>query len=548
MAAVPSPEGHRTSGRPTQDDREEPAQQPPARQPATRSPQRTMLGMAAVPSPEGHRASSLPTQDGHGEPARQPAARSAIAARSHRTVFGMPQASVASPVPDDGPSDEPPLTEPIEPRAPTARSSASLPWLLLSITFVLGFGVVATAAWWWFGRTPDIEVSLIEADSGRRIRIEAPQMPDGTEVTLSGAKARLRSGEAILTVPESSLKPGENRLTLRFKTPDGEGSEREVILNLRFHVRARLEQLGTWPPRMVVEVTAPPNAKAWLDDHPVPLDERGRGQLTLPVSPRHQEGPDTRHEHAVRYRIALPEGKEHAGVLRTRLPVATLLIERPGDDLVTDRDAVAIAGSVAPGASVRLGTRSIDVNDRGRFETTWPLEEPAERENAPQHLRTTLLVLQPGRWPRKEEIRVRRVRSLSEYAARLARSAEPLDYPALLANPSVHEGRRLAFRGYVYHVQPDASARRQVAQMLASPCPRGQRCALWVTFPSGLQVEVGAHLFGVGEAAGLQRFRTRKGQQMQVPRLEAAVLVPQREAPARPRRRRGRHRRRGHGG
>ncbi len=529
---------------------------PPAQEPTAERrppPQRTMLGMPAVPhqgaeppppaqeptverrpSPRSNRTVLGMSAPSAPAPKETPGAQ--LPARSQRTVFGMPRAVSPRSTPGPMPEATPHPTS-FEQTASTSRSG--MPgWLLAATaTGVLLLGAAATA-WWWFERPPRLEVSLLTSEAGRKLRIEAPELPSGTRITLGTAHATLRNGEATLDIPEASLSLGENHLRLRIETPSGERSERDVILTLRFHVESRLETLGQWPPRLLVEVAAPPKAKAWLDDRPVPLDERGRGQVALPVDPRPPTPAGERYEHAVRYRITLPDGKERAGVLRTRLPVASLLLDRPGEELVIDRSKLTVSGSVAPGASVRLNGTKLDVDERGRFEGEWILSEPSTDVQEPRRVRGELVVLQPGRWPRKEVLQVLRVSSLAAYAQRLARSAEPLRYEALAAAPRVHRGRRVSFRGYVYHLQPDVSARRQVAQMLAQPCSRKARCALWVTFPAGTEVEVGARLFVVGETAGMQRFRTRKGEQMEVPRVDASVLVPQSALPDRRRKRR----------
>ena len=474
----------------------------------------------------------MPQASAPAEPAKP--SGGGLEARSQRTVLGMPQAAAppaqppgAVPAADvvgarPGPND----SLQVPGLAPRRRSGSRGVLLVLGALFALLMlaGMAGMGWWWWQGRSAGIEVALQRDEDGTSIRIRVPGAPDGTKVRLRGHEAPVRQERATLPLPDD-LHAGDNELFVEVVRPEGTTRRQRVVLTLRFHIAADTSTLGKWPPRLTVVVTAPKDTKVWLDDRPVRVGGKGRAEVALPVQPRAPEGPDTTHEHAVRYRVELPGGEERTGVLRTKLPVASLVLDRPGAGLVTDASDVTVAGTVAEDSLVRFDDRPVTVRE-GRFETRWSLEGGATGEDGARRHVAVLVVAAADRWPRRQSLEVLRVDDLSSYARRLARRAERLDYEDLRSEPEVHRGKRVAVEGYAYNVQQVVGGGRGAVQMLARPCRNETRCPLWVTVPTGTRARTGETLLVVGRAAGMQPFRTREGRQMTVPKVEAIVVAP----------------------
>ena len=222
-------------------------------------------------------------------------------------------------------------------------------------------------------------------------------------------------------------------------------------------------------------------------------------------------------QHVVRWQIQPPGGAPEAGTLTTRVPLTTVQIDRPGDDVVTDRDRIEIAGAVAPGSTVTVDGASVAVTE-GRFLHPYPL--PAVGTFNPR-----IVARSPGRAPTTRTITVRRVEDLAREAASY-QVDRTLTYARIAQSPAHFLGQRVAFEGRVYNV--DVQGGRSVVQMLVRDCPAAQRCPMWVTYPAATDVTVESWVRVLGTVAGEQQFRSESGQVRTVPRVDAAYVLPAR--------------------
>lgn len=520
-----------------------PQSTPSSRPPAPGRHQHTMFGM---PQPEV--ASPAPKSDPPGAPTRAD-----ILGPSQRTMLGMaapglappaaarPASSSVPPPRDAGPSAAAPVAPPRQrsevafgvPATPPAPGTASssdyaLPTRgpskrsLLVVAGVIGVlaifaALVAIAiALLRGGGASDVRASVVQTDHGDALRVEIAGAPAGARIRYAGQERPLEAGAALLPIPTGALRIGDNVVPLQIVAGDGEVEELEVALSLELRVRADLEGLRRDPPSVAIVVDTVPGAAVTLDGETLRLDARGHGEKRYPLdSAAEGSAAGAAFEHRVRYRITPPGGAPAEGEVRTRIPYATLQIDRPGTSLVTDASSVEIAGAVAQGATVTIDGARVAVAD-GRFVHRFPL--PANGAFAP-----VVVARQPGRAPRAQRIRIRRVPDLAA-EARNYEVTPDLTFARIQQNPNIYRGQRIALEGRVYNVQ--VSGGRSVLQMLVRDCPRGQHCPLWVTYPAATDVEVDRWVRVVGEIGGEQQFRADSGQVRTVPRVDAVFVIP----------------------
>ena len=480
---------------------------------------RTMLGVMAPPM-EGPMP-SVPepvAADGAGPPGAPagptnrtmlgvapPVARDAAApSSSEQRGSYRPRMEVQYP---DGRHSSPDLSSYRPPR----RKS---PWPLLIGVGLLGVFVVAgglAAILLLTGGGPELEVSVVSTEAGERLRVRVPEAAPGTQVRFSGHEAALEAEQASFEIAADSLQIGDNELTFEVVAPNGEVEPGNVTLTLSYRVRADLDSLAEDPPAVRIIAQALPGSSVTLDGSPLELDAEGLGARPYPVQPS-AEGV---FEHAASYRVELPDGEAHEGTVRTRVPLASLQLDRQGERVVTDQAEIEIAGAVHPGAEVRIDGVVMAVNE-GRFLHRYALPQAGT-------FRPVIVARRPGRAPHAMTLEIRRVEDLAAEAA----SFQPdpgMSYARIAQNPSIYQGQRIALEGRIYNV--DVQGGRSTIQILARDCARGQRCPVWVTHPAATDLTVNTWVRVLGTVEGEQQFRSESGEVRTVPRVEAVYLLP----------------------
>jgi hypothetical protein len=190
-------------------------------------------------------------------------------------------------------------------------------------------------------------------------------------------------------------------------------------------------------------------------------------------------------------------------------------IDRPGDQVVTDRDSVEIAGAVHPGAIVTIDGTAVPVTD-SRFLYRFPLPAPATYT-------PRVIARAPGKAPAMRTITIRRVADLAAEAASF-RADPSITWARIRQSPDTYRGQNVAFEGRVYNV--DVQSGRSVLQILVRDCPRGERCPLWVEYPSATDATINDWVRVLGTGGGMQQFRAESERVIEVPRVDAAFVLP----------------------
>ncbi|HJL17668.1 MAG TPA: hypothetical protein RMH99_18535, partial [Sandaracinaceae bacterium LLY-WYZ-13_1] len=400
---------------------------------------------------------------------------------------------------------------------PTRQRSRGLAMGVLAVGVAVLLVGAGALLWTLLGGGSDLRATVEQGEDGELLVIEVPGAEEGTRVRFHGTERPLSAGTARFELSADDLTLGDNELSVDVVAPDGSVETHTVGLHLEMRVRADLGPLERTPPAIDVVVEAPPGSEVTLDGEDLALDEQGRGSRTFEIDGAEANAEGVV-EHVVRYRITPPEGEPAQGELSTRIPLTTMQIDRPGSELVTDRDSVEVAGAVAPGANVTVDGEAVDV-EMGRFLHTLELPEVGERT-------VEVVARSAGRAPHVERIQIRRVEDLEEEAARFEVN-EDLTYARMAQNPSTYRGQPVRFEGVVYNVQVRQG--RSVLQVLVADCPEGPRaCPLWVTYPTATEAELQSRVRVLGTVAGEQQFRSESGAIRTVPRVDATFVLPAR--------------------
>lgn len=522
----------------------------PEPEPAKKAVQKTMLGMAAVPpgampSPSPS-PSPAPTPSPVAAPAPAPAAPAPAApaapvvqpkpAQTNRTMLGVAAPAPAQPtpaspkgVPDPksnrtmlgqpatappGPAaqftPEPPMAS--DPSIPgLSKRKSGVPWVGILIGLGLLIGIGAGAAWWMFGRGPQLRASIANSAEGEVLQVDVPGMPEGTKARFQGREALLEAGRATFPLAANDLQLGDNTLTVDVVSPDGTVEQGSVVLSVKYRVRADLNSLQSDPPTLRILVDAKPGSTVTIDERNVELDPTGHGFVDLPIDPQAEANV---YERSISYRVVVDD-EPSTGTVETQVPFATLQIDRPGATTVTDEARVELAGLAHPEATVMLDGTALETTE-GRFVSHLDVPELGEKD-------FTVIARRPGRAPRARVLHVQRVEDLEEHASSFPVDAS-LTYARITQNPESYRGQSAAFVGRVYNV--DVHQGQSVLQIVVRDCPRGQRCPMWVTFDGASSAENNSWVRVVGHIGGEQQFRSPSGQVMSVPRLDAVFVLP----------------------
>ena len=487
-------------------------------------PQRTVLGMPAVqaPSPTPNPTPSPTPEVAPSQPSGAPGVK------SHRTMLGMPQATAPASAAQASRAAEVPGTanvaasaEPLVdsgPVAPAPRSSSSwILWTLLALLLFVILAVIGGAAWLMLATAPEVSVSVVTTATGDALRVEVPNASAEDRVRFGESERPVEvqsEGIGFVTFPLQSddLHVGGNSLELVL-TRDGQSESVVTELQVAYRVRADLTGLVEAEPSIAIVVHAESGSEVLVEGSPVALDDEGRGQVRVAVAPADTHDPFTKE---FSYRVRASGADDVAeGVVEVSLSRATLELDRPGAELITEERQLDIAGAAHPDAVVTVDGETVELVS-GRFSTRIPLATVGTYNPA-------VIAREPSKAPRVVTPQIRRVEDLAK-EAEAYEVDRTLNYARLLQNPSTFLGRRVSMEGRVYNVSVERG--QSVLQLLVRDCPPTERCPLWVTYPAATAATVNDWVRVIGVIGGEQRFRSENGDVLTVPRLDARFVLP----------------------
>jgi hypothetical protein len=362
--------------------------------------------------------------------------------------------------------------------------------------------------------TAEVSARIMTGPEGETLLFEVPESREGSSIRFGGQEQPLVAGKATFALASDSLRVGENVVLADVVTADGESSSARIVLSVFYRIWVDTANLRLDKPTIDVMVTAVPGTKVTLEEQEITLDEQGRATKTYPIDPK-QAGKGGVIEHVVHYRMQPPEGEPVVDELHTRIALAMMQIDRPGPDIVTDLEDIELAGAVGRDTQVDVDGAAVPVKD-GRFQYNLSLPKPGD-------YRPRVTAKSTGKIPTVVTLNIKRVRDLAQ-AAREFSFNKDLTYAKIAPSPAQFRGQAIAMEGRVYATVPRAG--NSVIQMLARPCPNGQRCSVWVVDPQGTEVKVDRFVRVLGTVDGEQQFRSEKNEIVTVPKIIARFVLP----------------------
>ena len=496
-----------------------------AAQAAPREQDQTIAGQApppeVTPAQSNQASGRAMTMLGMAMPAQaiaEAAQKQKLEAQSNRTMLGMMPGVAARPSNDEQPAADPnesvwENTEPVlrgvksPPDAAEKRARAAMIGAGVGV-----FAAILCAVFFFIRPEPRAHLSVVTGADGDMLVVEVHEAAAGEHVRFAGTDSPLVAGKATFPLRAESLHLGDNTFPIDIIAAGGSVHSEDAVLALEYRVRADLAGLANSPASIAVVADVPVGAKLEIDGTDVHVDAKGHASKNFSVDAAHVHGGAIAYD--LKYRVELAQGAVHEGTVSARVPYTTLQIDRPGLSLITDKDAVEIAGLADATATVTIDGVAV-ASDHGRFLERVPLADVKEYS-------FHVVARSAGKAPHEEVIAVKRVADMNAEAAGFPVDSD-LTYAKIEPNPNVYRGRGIAIEGRVYNV--DLRAGQSVVQMLAKDCGRGRRCPVWVTYPAATDATVDSWVRVVGRVAGEQQFRAESNQVRTVPRIDAAFVL-----------------------
>jgi hypothetical protein len=384
--------------------------------------------------------------------------------------------------------------------------------ILIAVILMLGAAVIALL----WKSTPPISAKATSTADGRdtlHLECEARSCPDGTSVSLDGAKTIFAAGQADLTLA-MPLHIGDNNLTLEVARPSG-GRDQAVklVVHVAYRVRADVTTMSAPHPAITVRIEAKPGTVVSIDGKPVTLDATGLGAYTIDESATTEGPADESRVVSLdsTYELTPPGAAAEKGTVSARVAVSPLRVDAPCPRSTTDEDHALFSGRAPKGASVSVDGAPVTVGADGSFETTVPL--PATGDHTVEVRASTQALVQ-----RTVHVTATRVASMAD-AAKSFEQQQPIGYDAAMADLAGKTGAPIVVDGAV--VEARASGHRTL--MLVDDkrgCAKGP-CLARVVVGRDITLARGAKVRAYGYVA--RPFTTPAGQT--VPEIESAFVL-----------------------
>ncbi|MBN1656360.1 MAG: hypothetical protein JXA30_21500 [Deltaproteobacteria bacterium] len=429
-----------------------------------------------------------------------------------RTMLGVAQTPAAKSRPERTPS---PLRSEYEhKRKKHARKSGARPITTLFVV-ALVLAVSAAAGYLYLQeRKSKVQARVVSLDEGEGMQFDVPGAANGSKIRFGGQEQSLVAGRATFRLAPDSLRVGSNMVLVDYIDPKGKVEAAKIVLDVDFRIRVDKSALQTDPPAIDVIVDAHPGTRVTLDGEELELDAKGRGVRRFPIDAASASTSGII-EKVVRYRVQPPDAEAVVDEIRTKVPVATMQIDRPGSEAITDKASIEIAGAVAPNALVTIDGKEIALR-AARFLYQFPMPNPGT-------YKPRLIAREPGKAPQARTLVIKRVKDLREEAESFKADSK-LTFARISQNPSIYSGQKVEMVARVYNVNVQEG--KSVLQVLVRECPSGTRCSLWVTYPAATDIVVNSWIRVLGVIEGEQQFRSENGQVVTVPKVAAAFILP----------------------
>lgn len=371
-----------------------------------------------------------------------------------KTVLGVAVPGIA-PIRPGQPKEPPPVVapEPVFVPAPEPPPAPG-PRRLLYGVFVgafLGLAIASVAAFYFLSSPFKVEAKVVlDANGDEQLQVLCSDCPDGTTSEINGQMTKFAGGKALVALTDP-LKVGNNSLSISLLKPgDNQAETIDLTVPVDFRIKGDLSGLGNEPPAARVTIQAIPGTTVILDGSALALDAGGTGQQVIDVS-RDLTGESTAtetFERKVPYTITPPNGTAERGEVTMRASITPLTLDAPGPSIVIDSANFMLAGRTSKGGAVSVAGRAITVDPQGRFAQLMSVSSAGE---------TTIVVRASSQdhAPRLVPVRIRRVESLADEAARL-KGESRTPYASFAAVGDKATGQSVLFDALVVETRTDS--------------------------------------------------------------------------------------------
>jgi len=391
-------------------------------------------------------------------------------------------------------------------------------WAWVAVAVSLGILLVGILAYGYFGDRGQVPVQITYSGLTVTIGVSVEAETAGSSLRWGERVARIEGGVASFELPGDSLAPGPQELALQLEVPGETPEPYPAVIDVPLTIGVDNAGLSEQPPFVSVVIRVAegvsllvdgerqePDASAVVRHRVMAVAEPDSGTFRSSVTVSGARGVTVLDE------IRVP----------IEVPVAELRITDPLVSMITELREVEIAGRVASGSAVTVNGVTVP-SEAGSFSQQVRLDEEGE------HV-LQVRVTAPGAVPQTRDIQIRRTFDLRGAAAEFGEDRS-IRYEQLRERSEEIRGARILVAGEVYGASGDA--RPSYAQMLASECPRGERCPVWIRLPAGQSLTRGDRVEVYGLSSGYQDFvvNARDGQtrRQSVPRVDAVLVVPSR--------------------
>ncbi len=507
----PSPASHPPQAAPAQ---------PPAAQP---SAQRTMLGVAlpgiAPVQPAQPGAPSPPAPQRTMLGVAMPGIAPVRPDRYAQQTAAQPQA----PQPGQGWYDQaPPVVPEIQLGAPPASPRvvvSHLPFYRRTAFFIVVFGLFVAVAVGLFAlfwpTAPPITAQVAVDDNGADIlEVRCPKCPDGTVLSVQGAKATAVSGQANIPLTHP-LVVGENRFEISIDRPgNGRDETVQVVMPVAYRIKPDLSALQQPTPLIRVDVQAKPGTTVLIDGQPVAIGSDGKGSYTVDVSAQ-CEGPSAEVkaiEKSLPYEVKAAGGVQGKGTITVKVGVSPLTVQSPRAQSVIADSNFLVAGRTTPNAVVEIEGTKFSAGADGMFARRVQMKAVGGSDI---RVRATA----PGQAPRTVVVHVKRVDDIQAEAKSFA-SGSSVTVASLFAQTDALKGKPVALEGEVFDLRQQGFERVILLDVgtacASSPCLVRLIDSSTTVLEKGMKVRVFGYVSG--------SYKTPDGKS--APELEVAFLLP----------------------
>lgn len=363
------------------------------------------------------------------------------------------------------------------------------------------------------GAPPLRAEAMLDAEGKDALRIACAGCPDGTIVSLpTGERGEIKAGESqiLLTAP---LRVGDNELSIAIDRP---GSGRDETIKAQVPVAYRIKPdiagLDAPSPAVRVDVDAVPGSTVTVQDRAVALDAQGHGSALVDVMEALRALPrDVKtFEQSIPYVIASGHGEPAKGSLQVRVGVASLSLDAPGAQLVTEQPTFLLAGRMTKGGTLTAAGAPIASAPDGTFKQHMKISAPGSTD-------VLVRASAPGLAPRFATVRVKLVQSLTAEARTLDAQGRP-GYDDVAAKLEQSASTPVAWQATV--ISSSAQANRTIAVVEVSTGCSKKPCRARVSLPAGEALSTGAQIGVYGRVVG-----AAVSEAMRLPDIEADFFI-----------------------